>query len=289
MPVSLEIISIPLGSILVRSIGANDPESLNDFAVLIIADANGTGLEESDITFSTGASLVALTGDGVTREAVIRPPETAGTLTITIAANAFAEGNAQTSKDIRLSRSFPDVDAETPSQLINTGTSGNFGRGIAVGPTRIFVTTSSGSARRLHSYNHSGIEQTSEELSLQSNHDGTLDYFNGDLIANGAYRFSPQDDTRFLTYPRRSSGGANVHTRLGILEFRSRPTFSVLPYGTLESADIYDIEATPASDFLFQVQGSDASHIKIICFTCFSAHLLPVNLRVWHKLQTLVG
>ena len=250
MPVTVEIIPIPIGSQFVETISGDEPESLNDFPVRILTSENGTGLEESDITFSTGASLVELTGDGVTREAVIRPPETEGTLTITIAADAFTEGNAETSKDIRISTSFPDTDAETPTELIDTGTFGNSGVGIAVGPTRIFVTTSSGSVGRLHSYNHSGIEQTSEELTLQIAHASRLDYFNGDLISDGAYRFSPQDDTRFLVYPRRTpSVTGRVHTRLGILGFSSRPTFYVLPYGTLESADIYDIEATPDSDF----------------------------------------
>ena len=84
MAVTLEIIPIPIGSAFVETLGTDDPESLNDFRVLTMHwTQNGTGLQESDITLSTGASLVELTGDGVTREATIRPPTTAGTLTIT--------------------------------------------------------------------------------------------------------------------------------------------------------------------------------------------------------------
>ena len=45
--------------------------------------------------------------------------------------------------------------------------------------------------------------------------------------------------------------GFRVHTRLGILAFNGRPTFYVLPYGTLESADIYDIEATYPIDSIY--------------------------------------
>ena len=235
MPVTVEIIPIPIGSQFVETISGDEPESLNDFKVRILTSENGTGLQESDITFSTGASLVELTGDGVTREAVIRPPETAGTVTITIAADAFTEGNVETEKDIRISTSFPDVDAETPTELTSSGTIG-----IAVSPTRIYVISTT-LPRVLLALNHSGAEQTSEELSINSNHVGTLDYFNGDLIANGLYRFSPQDDTRILTYPQRISAGA-VHTRLGKLEFDGTRSFWVLPYGTLDSTDFYEIE-----------------------------------------------
>ena len=131
MPVSITLQEIPVGSQLVGTIGADDPDSKNDFRVRISLGGNGTGLKESDITFSTGASLVELTGVNSVWQATIRPPVTAGMLTITIAANAFAEGNAETSKDIRLSTSFPDADAEDPTQLFaRTGL-----RGIAVTPT----------------------------------------------------------------------------------------------------------------------------------------------------------
>ena len=47
----------------------------------------------------------------------MRPPETAsGTITFTVAADAFSEGNVETEKDIRISTSFPDADAESTRQ-----------------------------------------------------------------------------------------------------------------------------------------------------------------------------
>ena len=100
MPVTLTIQEIPSGSQLVETISGDEPDDLNDFSVLILLDANGTGLTESDITFSTGASLVELTGANSVWQATIRPPETAGTVTITVAADAFTEGNAETSQKI---------------------------------------------------------------------------------------------------------------------------------------------------------------------------------------------
>ena len=57
---TVEIISIPLGSQLVKSIGANDPDDLNDFPVLFVFSENGTGLTEAGITLSAGATLVSL-------------------------------------------------------------------------------------------------------------------------------------------------------------------------------------------------------------------------------------
>ena len=59
---NVEIIPIPLGSQLVKNIGANDPEDLNDFTVLLVFDGNITGLTEAGITLSAGATLVSLEG-----------------------------------------------------------------------------------------------------------------------------------------------------------------------------------------------------------------------------------
>ena len=98
MAVTITFTTIPIGSILTSTIASDEPESKNDFRVRIITSENGTGLIESDITLSTGASLVELTGDNAAREATIRPPTTAGTLTLTIGADAFTEGNAETTE-----------------------------------------------------------------------------------------------------------------------------------------------------------------------------------------------
>ena len=62
MAVTITFTTIPIGSILTSTIASDELESKNDFRVRIITSENGTGLIESDITLSTGASLVELTG-----------------------------------------------------------------------------------------------------------------------------------------------------------------------------------------------------------------------------------
>ena len=120
---TVEIIPIPLGSQLVKNIGANDPEDLNDFTVLLVFDGNITGLTEAGITLSAGATLVSLEGKNSVWKAVVRPPQTeTGTVTVTVAANAVAEGNVQTSKDIEVVTNYPATDAETPTLLFNIAT-----------------------------------------------------------------------------------------------------------------------------------------------------------------------
>ena len=120
---TVEIIPIPLGSQLVKNIGTNDPEDLNDFTVLLVFDGNITGLTEADLTLSAGATLVSLEGKNSVWKAVVRPPQTeTGTVTVTVAANAVAEGNVQTSKDIEVVTNYPATDAETPTLLFNIAT-----------------------------------------------------------------------------------------------------------------------------------------------------------------------
>lgn len=246
MPATLEIIPIPIGSQLVQSIRGNDPESLNDFQCLIVSSENITGLVESSIILSSGSHLVSLTGENSVWEAVIRPQQTAGIVRITIAANAVDQGNVETSKDIRVSTRFPDVDAETATQIAGRNYFGS--AGIAVSPTRIYVSRQQGALRKLYVFTHSGTEQTSEERNLSHGRTGILDYFNESLISNGIYRFSP-DGTDIFTYPARSGAThrRSIHTRLGILsylEFNNEPdTFWVLPYDFEDATSGYDIDA----------------------------------------------
>ena len=239
MPVSITLQEIPIGSQFVQTIGADDPDALNDFRVLILTSENGTGLEESDITLSTGASLVELTGDGVTREAVIRPPTTAGMLTITVGADAFSEGNVETSKDIRISTSFPDADAETPTQLFDTGlTTG--ATGLAVSPTRILIAVGSG----LRFFTHDGTLQTSENHSYV-NTLTQIDYFNDTILARistEVRRYDFESDTQIGISPVLGSLGRNlnaVHTEKGILQFQdlSNP-YRIYPYGSDTPTDL---------------------------------------------------
>ena len=232
---TVEILTIPIGSQLTSAIGANDPEDQNDFPVLFIFSENVTGLTEAGITLSAGASLVALEGDGVTRQATIRPPVTSGIVTVTVVANAVNEGNAETAKDIRVTKFFPDVDAESPTLLFNHGLSYSFyqrsgtsGRGIACSPSRIIM--SSGGARSgftdrnyIDFFTYNGIRQTSETITSDASNQNRLaaiDFINSDLLyqhsRGQAYGWG-RLNLETLEYQRASGVAHNIaHTRLGV-------------------------------------------------------------------------
>ena len=298
MPVSITLQTIPIGSQFVSAIVGDEKESKNDFKVLILTSENGTGLEESDITLSTGASLVGLTGDGVTREAVIRPPTTAGMLTITIAANAFSEGNVETSKDIRISTSFPDADAETPTELFTLNES--LVKGVTVSPTRILVSYDD----TLDFYTHDGTLQTSEQLDLGrllNGFAGRLEFVNGSFINTG--RSSTQaagvdfchrrrfDGTDLEDLPLRNFGGI-VHTRLGFLKFTysrlgTSGPYQLQPYGTIDVADTTEIEAfTEAfieggahqNDYIYLLDDDSDIHLSRITDADALEYLKPLNI-----------
>ena len=215
---TVEIIPIPLGSQLVKSIGANDPEDLNDFTVLFVFDGNITGLTEAGITLSAGATLVSLEGRNSVWKGMVRPPQTAQTVTVTVVANAVAEGNPQTSKSIRVSTSFPDADAEATTELL-TGISGS---GIALTSTRILISSGS----NLLKYTHAGVEQTSEGVS-GSDSISKIDYINGDILT-GARRYDANLN-RIETF----SGFSPVsitHSRLGITGTNNLHQVIIKPY-----------------------------------------------------------
>ena len=232
---TVEIIPIPLGSQLVKSIGANDPEDLNDFTVLFVSDGNITGLTAAGITLSAGATLVSLEGKNSVYEAKIRPPVTSGIVTVTVVANAVNEGNAETSKDIRVTKFFPDVDAESPTLLFNHGLSYSFyqrsgtsGRGIACSPSRIIISSGGargGSSERnyIDFFTYDGIRQTSETITSDASNQNRLaaiDFINGDLLYQHsraqAYGWG-RLNLETLEYQRASGVAHNIaHTRLGV-------------------------------------------------------------------------
>ena len=180
MPVVIEIIPIPIGSQFVQSIGSDDPDDLNDFPVMIVASGNATGLTEAGLSVPSGNSIVSLEGSGAVYKAVVRPQTSAGTIDFVISEDAVDEENSETTKTIRLSTSFPDTDAETPTELFTRS-----GIGIAVTPARILVNTSAnGTLRR---YTHDGTEQTGESLTSPSILG--LDYINGDILVRRSGRF----------------------------------------------------------------------------------------------------
>ena len=231
---NLSIQEIPIGSQWVSTIGANDKPDKNDFKILIISDENVTGLTESGITLSAGATLVSITGGNSVWEATVRPPQTAGTVTITVSANAVSEGNPQTSKSIRVSTSFPDADAEVPTSLFTHGFRNTQIEGITVTPTRIIIGRQPINTQiMLQKYLHDGTAQTGETVSYTHssifNFTG-IDGVNGDILArNTRLRevsglLEPVD-----TFSLNGSGIA--HTRLGFMRTSGRGELSALPYG----------------------------------------------------------
>ena len=231
---NLSIQEIPMGSQWVSTIGANDKPDKNDFKILIISDENVTGLTESGITLSAGATLVSITGGNSVWEATIRPPTSAGTVTVTVAANAVLEGNPETSKSIRVSTSFPDTDAEVPTSLITHGIPNTQVEGITVTSLRIIIGRQPFNTRiTLQKYLHDGTTQTGETVSYTKssifNFTG-IDGFNGDILAGGTRLrevsglLEPVD-----TFSLNGSGIA--HTRLGFMRTSGRGELSALPYG----------------------------------------------------------
>ena len=242
MPATVEILTVPLGSQLVRTIGNNDSEDLNDFPVLLLFSEN-VNLTESGLTVSAGATLVSLEGANSVWMAKVRPPQTAGTVTVTVVANAVSQGNPQTSKDIAVVTDYPDTNAETPTLAFAHGTNA---RGLAVSPTRILLNgSSSGGQAHIHAFTHAGIEQTSEQLdrTLYGLGSRRIDYFNGSLLVQGnqfyraSGRFSLTDLSEIENYGLNRTLGYIVHTRLGILSI-SGTEFHIQPYGTTEQSDV---------------------------------------------------
>ena len=60
MPASVEILNVPIGSVLTSSIGANDEADKNDFTVLLIFSENVANLTESGITALGGCNACVI-------------------------------------------------------------------------------------------------------------------------------------------------------------------------------------------------------------------------------------
>lgn len=225
MAITFEIIPIPLGSKLIQTIGSNDPDDLNDFRCLIVFQSNVTNLSKSGITLSAGATLVSLTGSNSIWEATVRPPTSAGVVTFTVNQNAVAEGNPQTSKSIRISRSFPDDDAEVPTQAFLTNALSQTLRGITVSPTRILIASGNFT---IYPFSHAGVQQTSETASRVGGNAApvdNIDFFNGDVLVSPPsgsidyFRYRINGTTLTEIEVDRSFGTVDgiTHCRLGIL------------------------------------------------------------------------
>ena len=230
---SVEILTIPIGSQSTSTIGANDKEDQNDFPVLFIFSENGTGLTEAGITLSAGASLVSLEGENSVWKGRVRPPQTAGTVTVTVVANAVAEGNAETSLDIEIVTNYPGTDAESPTLFLSGIDVA--GAGIAVTPTRILISKTRQNVITLKKYTHAGIEQTSEQVSGAGSRVGRMDFINGDILVaggrsqeTGAGRYDANLN-RIQTFS--SFAAASItHSRLGITGISSSGQVLTKPY-----------------------------------------------------------
>ena len=235
---TVEILTIPLGSQLTSTISGNDKESKNDFTVLLLWGEN-VDLTQSGISVSAGSSIVAFEGANSVYMVRVRPPQTVGTVTVTVVANAVDQGNPQTSKSIRLPTTFPDADAETTTQVFAHGVSS--ARGIAVSPTRIIIGSSPGLI--LTKFTHAGIEQTSEASSPSSieapGGSRRIDVLNGDILVPGGrvnetavarYREIGDTLSRIQTYSGLGSDSI-THTRLGVTTKTDTNEISAAPYG----------------------------------------------------------
>ena len=246
---TVEILTIPLGSQLTSTIGANDKEDQNDFPVLFVFDGNITGLTEAGITLSAGATLVSLEGRNSVWKAMVRPSQTAGTVTVTVVANAVTEGNAQTSKDIEVVTDYPATDAETPTLLFNHSNLTN-ASGLTVSPTRVIASRGGDTTGSIVFFTHAGVQQTTETLlSNTTAITERIEYFNdtlliaGNQIYRGPGRFSLTDLSEIERYAIPSTSGFIVHTRLGVIGIRTTAStriFYIQPYGTTAIDDLIE-------------------------------------------------
>ena len=247
----LEIIKIPIGSQLTSTIQQGDPESQNDFDVIILADGNVTGLTLSNLSVSAG-SIVALEGENSVWRATVRPPTSAQVITFSIAQNAVDQGNPATSLTIRVSTDFPDDDAETMTESL-TGITGG---GIALTPTRILIASGAfNQVITLKKYTHAGVEQAGEMVQSDAViRDKRIDYINGDIIVTAARYDANLNQIDRLNVPLRNIS----HSRLGFVgrTDSTQNTISTIAYGDTTPI-IHDISIsnftciTHADDLLY--------------------------------------
>ena len=251
MPASVEILNVPIGSVLTSSIGANDEADKNDFTVLLLWDEN-VDLTQSGISVSAGSSIVAFEGANSVYKVQVRPPQTeTGTVTVTVAANAVAEGNAQTSKEIEVVTSYPDTDAETPTLLFNHSQLAN-ASGLAVSPTRIIASRGGDTTGNMAFFTHAGVHQTTEGLASSTTGIAErIEYFNDTLLIAGNQfyrapgRFNLRDLSEIERYAIPSTSGFIVHTRLGVIGIDNVRIFYIQPYGTTARDDRIEHQLPP--------------------------------------------
>ena len=240
MSVTLQILTEPIGSQLTATIATDESAEKNDFPIFITGTGNFT-LEADDIDLTDDYSIQSFEGSGCTYRAVIRPLETAGVLSVSIAENAVPEGNPAVSQDIRVSTSFPDTDSQDPTLLVDTNMTGTLG--IAVTPTLILISGFVSGQLGVAKFQRNGT-YTNEQLTVAplSTWNSRLDYFNGDILfgKGGAFsrtfgRSRVADGSAVFQAPNATFwhgfGVAIVHCRLGYVGVTGAD-LEVIPYGS---------------------------------------------------------
>ena len=191
------------------------------------------------------ASVVSFEGKNSVYRAVIRPPEVACVITISLAENVVDEGNPAYSKNIRISTRFPDADAETPTELFNPNRSGL--QAIAATPTRIFLVSSTLGSNsfitRIYSYTYSG---TGEEIGSAGTSIEQIDFINGEFLTASRFVASRRyngnfDDSQNLPSGIQAEG--ITHTRLGYLWTKNasspfpKTVITLTPYDATDSTE----------------------------------------------------
>ena len=232
MPASVEILNIPIGSILTSTISGNDKEDKNDFDVLLLFSEN-VNLTQAGVSVSLG-SIVAFEGVKSVYKVTIRPPQTAGTVQVTVAANAVSQGNTETSKDIRVSTGPLDDDAESLTELFTQSVGSS---GIAVTPSRIVISSGSNTQLLLNKFTYDGTLQSSEQSVYNGRGASSLDYVNGEYLTSfrqNVFRYREDGDTLIELENFGISATAFIagvtHTKLGITAELNRSLVTI-PYG----------------------------------------------------------
>lgn len=236
---TLTIHTSPVGSQLTSTIDTSadppEPDDKNDFPIYITGDENFT-LEQSDVSLTNGYSIQSFEGSGCSYKAVIRPPETAGVLTVSIAENAVPEGNDAVSQNIRVSTDFPDADAQDPTLLFSPLSTDTL-RGLAITPTQILVNAQGEGVRK---YTHAGTDTGESALAITLGN-SRLDFINGDVLQgkfgsgfDSFSRYRLQDDFRVFRFGNANNFGQGgiTHTRLGYADSQGSGSTAirVLPY-----------------------------------------------------------
>ena len=265
---TVQILTIPIGSQYIQNINPDndDPEDRNDFKILLIFDSNVTGLTTAGFTlsFASGtytASVIELTGENSVWMATIRPPQahsgspnyllaTSAVLTVTLAADAVTEGLTGTlSTTIRISRSFPDTDAQALTKVCDLP-SGYIYYGIAVQKDAFLITNTHANGSLVR-YSRAGTLIETLDTNA-ANYQNKISLFNDTLLVSDTYsrRIHLDRNFSFDSLPFYRFSRFLIPTSRGILGYHSGASVNfvaLLPFAKVastDSDDLIDVEMT---------------------------------------------